>query len=262
MFFFPISDDNHSTIRPYVSYCIIALCCFIFLWQSTLPTNLYKDAIYNFGIVPVALLGDQPGFINPYLTIFTSMFMHGSWMHLLGNMVFLWIFGDNIEDSMGHKKFLLFYLLCGLLAAFLQALIDPSSTTPMIGASGAIAGILGAYLVLHPKANVNVLLWIIIFITVIKVPAFLVLSAWIILQFFSASFGSGAGVAYYAHIGGFLAGGCLIYFFKHPHIALFQPGNSRSFQSNKFNINAVLNLKKERDFMQEFIDTAEKKDKN
>ena len=163
---------------------------------------------------------------------------------------------------MGHKKFLLFYLICGLLAAFLQALIDPASTAPMIGASGAIAGILGAYLVLHPKANVNVLLWIIIFITVIKVPAFLVLSAWIILQFFSASFGSGAGVAYYAHIGGFLAGGLLIYFFKHPNIALFQPGNSKSFQSDKFNISAVFNPKKERDFMQEFIDIAEKKDKN
>ena len=190
------------------------------------------------------------------------MFMHGSWMHLLGNMVFLWIFGDNIEDSMGHKRFLLFYLICGLLAAFLQAIIDPASTAPMIGASGAIAGILGAYLVLHPKANVNVLLWIIIFITVIKVPAFLVLSAWIILQFFSASFGSGAGVAYYAHIGGFLAGGLLIYFFKHPNIALFQPGNSKSFQSDKFNISAVFNPKKERDFMQEFIDIAEKKDKN
>ena len=155
MFFFPISDDNHSTIRPYVSYCIIALCCFIFLWQSTLPVNLYKDAIFNFGVIPAALLGDQPGFINPYITIFTSMFMHGSWMHLLGNMVFLWIFGDNIEDSMGHKKFLLFYLICGLLAAFLQALIDPASTAPMIGASGAIAGILGAYLILHPDLQMD-----------------------------------------------------------------------------------------------------------
>ena len=152
MFFFPISDDNESSSRPYVCYFIIAICSFIFLWQNTLPTNLNQEAIYNFGVIPAALLGDQQSFISPFLTVFTSMFMHGGWMHLIGNMVFLWIFGDNIEDSMGHKKFLFFYLICGLLAALLQALINPSSPVPMIGASGAIAGILGAYLVLHPKA--------------------------------------------------------------------------------------------------------------
>ena len=186
------------------------------------------------------------------------MFMHGGWMHLLGNMVFLWIFGDNIEDSMGHKKFLAFYLICGVFAAFLQAIINPDSTVPMIGASGAIAGILGAYLILHPKANVDVLFWIIIFITVIKVPAFIVLSVWIVSQFF----GSSGGVAYFAHIGGFVAGAILIYFFKYPHIALFQEGNTRSFESSKFNLNSFLGKQKQRDFMQEFIDTANKKDKN
>ena len=109
MFFFPISDDNDSTTKPYVCYCLIALCCFIFLWQSTLPTDLYREAINSFGVIPAAILGNKESYINPYLTIFSSMFMHGSWMHLIGNMVFLWIFGDNIEDSMGHKKFLLFY---------------------------------------------------------------------------------------------------------------------------------------------------------
>ena len=148
--------------------------------------------------------------------------MHGGWMHLIGNMVFLWIFGDNIEDSMGHKKFLFFYLICGLLAALLQALINPSSPVPMIGASGAIAGILGAYLVLHPKANVNVLFWLFIFITVIKVPAFIVLSVWIVSQFFSASIGSEGGVAYFAHIGGFIAGGLLISFLNTPKLSYFR----------------------------------------
>ncbi len=258
MFFFPISDDNQSNSKPYVCYSIIAVCCFIFLWQSTLPTDLNQNAIYNFGVIPAALLGDQQSFISPALTVFTSMFMHGGWMHLIGNMVFLWIFGDNIEDSMGHKKFLFFYLICGLLAALLQALINPSSPVPMIGASGAIAGILGAYLVLHPKANVNVLFWIIIFITVVKVPAFIVLSVWIISQFF----GSSGGVAYFAHIGGFIAGALLIYFFKYPHIELFQEGNTNSFESSNLNLDGFFKKRKQRDFMQEFIDTANKKDKN
>ena len=258
MFFFPISDDNQSNSKPYVCYSIIAVCCFTFLWQSTLPTDLNQNAIYNFGVIPAALLGDQQSFISPALTVFTSMFMHGGWMHLIGNMVFLWIFGDNIEDSMGHKKFLFFYLICGLLAALLQALINPSSPVPMIGASGAIAGILGAYLILHPKANINVLFWIIIFITVVKVPAFIVLSVWIISQFF----GSTGGVAYFAHIGGFIAGALLIYFFKYPHIELFQEGNTNSFESSNLNLDGFFKKRKQRDFMQEFIDTANKKDKN
>ena len=188
--------------------------------------------------------------------------MHGSWMHLIGNMVFLWIFGDNIEDSMGHKKFIVFYLVSGVCAALLQAIINPNSEIPMIGASGAIAGVLGAYLVLHPKANVNVLFWLFIFITVIKVPAFIVLSIWIISQFFSASVGSEGGVAYFAHIGGFVAGGLLISFFKDSHIRLFQEGNSQSFESSNFSINGIFGQTKERNFMQEFIDTANKKDKN
>jgi len=262
MFLFPISDDNESYTRPYVCYVLICICCFIFLWQSTLPTNLNQEAIYNFGVIPAAVLGTQTSLIDPYLTIFTSMFMHGGWMHLIGNMVFLWIFGDNIEDSMGHKKFLAFYLICGIFAALLQISIDPDSTIPMIGASGAIAGLLGAYLVLHPKANVNVLFWLFIFITVIKVPAFIVLSFWIISQFFSASFGSEGGVAYFAHIGGFIAGAILIYFFKDSHIKIFQEGNSKSFASSNMSFGDLLSGSKDRDFMQEFIDTANKKDKN
>ena len=262
MFFFPFSDDNPTTDRPYVCYCLIAICFFIFLWQSSLPTNLSNEAVYNFGVVPAALLGDQESYITPYLSIFTSMFMHGSWMHLIGNMVFLWIFGDNIEDSMGRVKFFAFYLLSGIGAAYLQALIDPSSTIPMIGASGAIAGVLGGYLLLHPKANVNVLMWIIIFISVIRIPAYIVLGFWIIGQFFNASFGAEGGVAYFAHIGGFVAGMILIPFFKRTNISLFQEPHSQAFQSANFDFNALRSRNSSDNFMQDFIDSANKKDKN
>jgi len=262
MFFFPFSDDNPTTDRPNVCYCLIAICVFVFLWQSSLPTNLSNEAVYNFGVVPAALLGDQESYITPYLSIFTSMFMHGSWMHLIGNMVFLWIFGDNIEDSMGRVKFVAFYLLSGIGAAYLQALIDPSSTIPMIGASGAIAGVLGGYLLLHPKANVNVLMWIIIFISVIRIPAYIVLGFWIIGQFFNASFGAEGGVAYFAHIGGFVAGMLLIPFFKRTNISLFQEPHSQAFQSTKFDFNTLRSRNGTENFMQDFIDSANKKDKN
>ena len=262
MFFFPFSDDNPTTNRPYVCYCLIAICVVIFLWQSSLPTNLSNEAVYNFGVVPAALLGNQESYISPSLSVFTSMFMHGSWMHLIGNMVFLWIFGDNIEDSMGSGKFIMFYFLSGIGAALLQAIIDPSSTIPMIGASGAIAGVLGGYLLLHPKANVNVLMWIIIFISVIRVPAFIVLGFWIIGQFFNASFGSEGGVAYFAHIGGFVAGMLLIPFFKKQEILLFQEAHSKAFESSNFDLNNLRPGKGGDNFMQEFIDIANKKDKN
>jgi len=262
MFFFPFSDDNPTTDKPYVCYCLIAICVFVFLWQSSLPTNLSNEAVYNFGVVPAALLGDQESYISPSLSVFTSMFMHGSWMHLIGNMVFLWIFGDNIEDSMGRGKFIIFYLLSGIGAAYLQAIIDPSSSIPMIGASGAIAGVLGGYLLLHPKANVNVLMWIIIFISVIRIPAFIVLGFWIIGQFFNASFGAEGGVAYFAHIGGFVAGMILIPFFKRADISLFQEPHSQAFQSTNFDFSNLRSKNSSDNFMQDFIDSANKKDKN
>ena len=124
MFFFPISDDNESSSKPIVCYSIIIVCSFIFLWQSTLPTDLYQDSIYNFGVIPAYILGDKSGYLTSYLTILTSMFMHGSWMHLIGNMVFLWIFGDNIEDSMGHKKFLFFYIILFIFVVMLYCLYN------------------------------------------------------------------------------------------------------------------------------------------
>ena len=253
MFFFPFSDDNPTANRPVVCYCLITLCVFIFVWQSTLPNDLNGAAIHNFGVVPAALLGTQESYIPSVMTIFTSMFMHGGWMHLIGNMVFLWIFGDNIEDSMGKVKFLTFYLICGVFAALLQALIDPVSQIPMIGASGAIAGVLGAYLLLHPKANVNVLLWIIIVITVVRVPAFIVLGIWIVSQFFSLTGEGNGGVAYFAHIGGFLAGMLLITFFKSSEVMLFGEAKSRSFSSFDLSSN-----NQSGNFMDDFIKRADK----
>ena len=260
MFFFPFSDDNPATNRPYICYILIGMSCFIFLWQATLPTDLNNNAIYNFGVVPASLLGEKEAYIPSFLTIFSSMFMHGGWMHLIGNMVFLWIFGDNVEDSMGRVKFICFYLLSGIAAALLQAIIDPASEIPMIGASGAIAGVLGAYLILYPRANVNVLFWLFIFITVIRVPAFIVLGFWIISQFFSASFaGDGGGVAYFAHIGGFIAGALLIVFFKDTHIKLFKKPQTQAFKAVNFDIKNFVSTNKEKSFMDDFIEDAENK---
>ena len=165
--------------------------------------------------------------VPAWTTIITSMFLHGGWLHLGGNMLYLWIFGDNVEDAMGRFRFILFYLLCGIAAALAQAAINPSSSIPMVGASGGIAGVLGAYLLLHPKAAVRCLLVIIVFFRFINLPAWLVLGGWIGLQFAAApqAFeGTGGGVAYLAHIGGFVAGVALIPFFKKRHISLLDRG--------------------------------------
>ena len=263
MFFFPFSDDNPTSSRPYVTYCIIGMCCFIFLWQITLPPNLFESSVYNFGVIPASLLGSKEGYLPSGLTILTSMFMHGGWMHLIGNMVFLWIYGDNIEDSMGRGKFIVFYILSGVVAAYTQAYIDPTSEIPMIGASGAIAGVLGAYLLLHPKANINVLLVIFFFISVIRVPASIVLSFWIISQFFSADFSSASdgGVAYLAHIGGFIAGIALIPFFKRAGIPLWDKPHSNAFETTDIELTKILQGDKIDSFKEEFIKKANKSKK-
>jgi membrane associated rhomboid family serine protease len=158
------------------------------------------------------------------MTIFTSMFLHGGLMHIGGNMLYLWIFGDNVEESMGRFKFVLFYALCGIAAALAQSAVDPASRIPMIGASGGIAGILGAYLMLHPKAAIRTFVLIIIFVRFINLPAWIVLSIWIGGQFVAvpnALASDGGGVAYFAHIGGFAAGMLLIPFFKRRDVPLF-----------------------------------------
>ena len=161
----------------------------------------------------------------PTLTVFTSMFMHGGWMHLIGNMLYLWIFGNNIEDSMGHVRFVIFYLLCGVAAVFAQALPNTDSTIPMIGASGAISGVLGAYLLLFPRAHVLVLIPLGFYAHTTRLPAMVVLGFWFLLQLLNSALadpGQG-GVAFGAHIGGFIAGMVLLPLFKHRHVRLFAP---------------------------------------
>lgn len=241
MFFFPLRDDNPTALRPIISWIIIALCVLVYIWQTSLTGMAYRNAILAYGVTPATLLGN--GALPPELnripaifTIFTSMFMHGGFMHLAGNMLYLWIFGDNVEDSIGDKrKYIALYVLCGIAAALAQAAIDPDSFVPMIGASGAIAGMLGAYLILHPRANVRCLIGFFIFFRMINIPAFIVLGGWIGLQFLNlgqAESGAG-GVAYVAHIGGFLAGMVLIPFFKRKEVPLFSKPYSQPFQVQK-----------------------------
>ena len=232
MFFLPISDDNPTRRRPWVSYIILALCVGVYFWQMSLG-SAQQAAIFGYGMVPARLFGlpladNMPAPVAAWITVFTSMFMHGGLMHLGGNMLYLWIFSDNIEDSIGRGRFVMFYLLCGICAALAQALTEPSSPVPMVGASGAIAGVLGAYLILHPRANIRCIVGILVFFRVMNVPAFLVLGGWIILQF--TNMGQvGSNVAYVAHIGGFIAGMVLIPFFKQPHVRLFEPPRSKAF---------------------------------
>ena len=154
----PLHDDNPTEITPWLTVGFMVVCVLVFAWQLTLGDAL-QAAVYSFGVTPAVLLGEvrlgpELAVIPPWATMFTSMFMHGGWLHLLGNLLYLWIFGNNVEDAMGHVRFLVFYLLCGLAAVYAQALPDPDSVIPMIGASGAISGVLGAYLLLYPKAKV------------------------------------------------------------------------------------------------------------
>ncbi|MDC3072078.1 rhomboid family intramembrane serine protease [bacterium] len=221
MFFFPFADENPTNKKPIISWLIIFFCSSIFLNQIFEPVYIIEQTFLSFGMIPAILFGysELSGplkIIPPFLSIFTSMFLHGGWMHIIGNMTYLYIFGDNIEERLGKLKFIIFYLFTGIVAALTQAIIDPTSTIPMIGASGAIAGVLGGYLVLYPRAKIKVLFWFIIFIKVIKIRAFIVLGGWIIIQFISfngADLNSG-GVAYAAHIGGFISGIFLINLMK------------------------------------------------
>jgi membrane associated rhomboid family serine protease len=217
----PLKDDNPTSSRPVVTYFLIGICVVIFLMQ--LGSQSYKTGqlFYSYGLIPSVLMGyDQLPMdlyaIPAYLTIFTSMFMHGGFMHLIGNMLYMWIFADNIEDSLGPKKFIIFYLLSGIGAATAQILMDTHSQVPMVGASGAIGGVLGAYLINHPNARVLVLIPFGFFSQLIKIKALYVLGFWFVLQFInSATMSSqGGGVAYAAHIGGFVSGVVLILIFN------------------------------------------------
>jgi membrane associated rhomboid family serine protease len=227
----PLHDDNPTRTVPVITMLVIVACCFTFFWQLTLGPDVHR-AIYGLGLVPVVLLNlDQlPGelaLVPPWATVFTSMFLHGGWMHLIGNMLYLWIFGNNVEDVMGHKRFVLFYVLCGVAAAAGQTLPDPHSTIPMIGASGAISGVLGAYLLLFPHARILVAIPLGFLVHTTRVAAGWVLASWFVLQLISSYFsGQQEGVAWGAHIGGFVAGMLLIPLFKYKNVKFFAPPRS------------------------------------
>jgi membrane associated rhomboid family serine protease len=226
----PLRDDNPSELRPLVAIGLIAICVLVFLWQLSHGARGGQGVIYSLGLIPSVLFGikDLPpdlATVPPTLTILTSMFLHGGWLHLIGNMLYLWIFGDNVEDAMGHVRFALFYVLCGVAAALAQAIPDPQSTLPMVGASGAISGVLGAYLLLYPHARVLVAIPFGFFIHTMRLPAGIVLLFWFGIQFISnmmASPGAG-GVAFRAHIGGFVAGMLLVIIFKRRGFRLMHP---------------------------------------
>jgi membrane associated rhomboid family serine protease len=233
---FPISDDNPRNITPYVTWALIGACVLVFLWQVSLGQQGGERAIFEFGMIPARLFGyselSSGGVIPAWATMLTSMFMHGGWLHLGLNMLFLWIFGDNVEESMGHVRYLIFYLACGVAAALAQGLINPGSTIPMVGASGAISGVLGAYVLLHPRATVRVLIVLGIFVTMAHLPAMIVLGIWFATQLLSGALTPTGqpGVAFWAHIGGFVAGLVLVPLFKKRDVPLFQAARSRPFE--------------------------------
>ena len=212
-----------------MTIAFIAACVLVFLYQASLPKEPGELFVYHYGAIPSLLFGhaalpDEAVAIPPMATLLTSMFLHGGWMHLIGNMLYLWIFGNNIEDVMGHARFVVFYLLCGVLAAISHAVTDLSSQVPMVGASGAISAVLGAYVLLFPRANVLVF---IPGIGITQVAAGIVLGMWFVTQLVSGGLSIGAqggGVAFFAHIGGFLAGMALIGIFKRPEVPFFSPG--------------------------------------
>ena len=226
----PLRDDNPTTIQPVVTIILIVLCVLIFLWQLSLGSRGFQTVVMGLGVIPATLLGGRTlppelALVPPTLTVFTSLFLHGGWMHLIGNMLYLWIFGNNVEDAMGHLRFVMFYLLCGVTAVLAQSLPNTASTLPMIGASGAISGVLGAYLLLYPHARVLVLVPLGFYTQLVHLPAMAVLGFWFVLQIISTAFSDPhtGGVAFGAHIGGFIAGMILLPIFKHRHVRLFAP---------------------------------------
>jgi membrane associated rhomboid family serine protease len=214
----PIRDDQPRYSTPFVNYFLIGLNLVIFLFEAALDPQSLNLLIHQFGVVPYHLavfLGGSHRYPLPAIVLpfFTSMFLHGSWMHVIGNMWFLYIFGDNVEDYLGHFKYLVFYILTGLIAMSTQVAIDLHSTVPTVGASGAIAGVLGAYFVLYPRARV--LTWFFVF--VLWVPAWVILGYWFVLNFLSGTATTLAvqgqsmgGVAFWAHVGGFISGALLV----------------------------------------------------
>jgi len=225
----PLRDDNPTTIVPVMTVGLIVLNVLVFLYQISLGPRGGELFVYQFGAIPSVIFGSQtlPSelvAIPASFSIFTSMFLHGGYMHLIGNMLYLWIFGNNIEDAMSHGRFVVFYLLTGVVASMSHFLTDVTSEIPTIGASGAISGVLGAYILLYPRARVLVLIPLGFFMRVMYIPAGFVLGFYFVIQVFQGTFSlgeGGGGVAWFAHIGGFMAGLLLVGLFKQPTVRFF-----------------------------------------
>lgn len=233
---FPYKDDNPTLETPVATLALIAINIAAWLLVQGMGTEPRLSAsVCELGLIPGEVLGRLPagtavevgrvpcvtGSATAWFTPLSSMFLHGGWFHLLGNMWFMWVFGNNVEDSMGRIRFVLFYLVTGLLAAATQTLVNPASAIPMVGASGAISGVMGAYIVLYPRVRVHVLVFLGIFITRVTVPAIWMLGYWLVLQLLGgipALSRESGGVAFWAHAGGFLSGMILVLLFRNPRL--------------------------------------------
>ena len=222
----PLRDVIPSRTTPYVTFAIIAVNALAFLLELRAPD--IQDFVFAYGLIPAEF---------SWVNVFTSMFLHGGWLHIIGNMWFLWIFGDNVEDRMGHGRFVVFYLLCGIAAALAQTMMAPNSQIPMVGASGAIAGVMGAYFVLYPRSRIVTLVPLFVFMQIMEVPAILFLGIWFLMQFISgvgtvatvAGRESG-GVAFWAHVAGFITGVAAVMVFRRPErqrVEWWDEGNYR-----------------------------------
>jgi membrane associated rhomboid family serine protease len=242
---FPYRDDNPTLATPVATILLIALNAVVWIFVQGMGSEPdLSRSVCELGLIPAEFLGRVAegaslrlspstvcvlGAERTWYAPLSSMFLHGGWLHLLGNMWFLWLFGNNIEDSMGRGRYLVFYLLAGLAAAATQTLLSPSSIVPMVGASGAISGVMGAYVILYPRVRVHMLVVLVIFVTRIVVPAYLMLGYWFLLQLIGGSTATGeGGVAFAAHVGGFLAGAILIQLFKDPKLVAQHLALSRS----------------------------------
>jgi membrane associated rhomboid family serine protease len=225
----PLKDDNPVHITPIFTWLLISVNTIVFIYQVSMEPDSLRLFIYRFGSIPAVVMGHQMlpeniAAVPPHLSILTSMFMHGGWMHLIGNMWFLWIFGNNIEEAMGRLRFLVFYLLCGVAASWSHILFNVDSVIPTIGASGAIGGVMGAYILIYPRARVWTLIFLGFFIRVLYMPAVIILGYWFVIQVMSGFLsGARSGVAFWAHVGGFIAGVLLTGLFKKRQVRFFNP---------------------------------------
>ncbi len=228
---FPLKDDNPTSIVPIVTWVLIVINVMVFFYQLSLEPRNSEAFVYQFGAIPAVIAGGRKlpagiAVVPPFMSIFTSMFLHGGWMHLIGNMWFLWIFGNNIEEAMGGLRYLVFYVICGFLASGAHILFNIGSAIPSIGASGAIAGVLGAYLLIYPRARVLTLIFLFFFARMLWIPAGFILAIWFLIQLWSGAISGnqpGGGVAFWAHVGGFVAGVALVGLFKRREVHFFNP---------------------------------------